>query len=95
MAILPAMRAPKDVSWHKDLVYNTMWKFLVELERWNNAHQSGEDNTIRTVLMTGSRGQEIGAADGVGSKQSQESLMWDGTASKSEMRRFDRLKIAR
>ncbi|KIK04123.1 hypothetical protein K443DRAFT_649628 [Laccaria amethystina LaAM-08-1] len=24
MAILPTMRTPKDVSWHKDLVYNTM-----------------------------------------------------------------------
>jgi len=31
-------------------VYNT---FLAELERWNDAHQSNEDNTIRTVLITG------------------------------------------
>jgi hypothetical protein len=53
MATLPTMRTPKDVSWHKDLVYNTMWTFLAELERWNNALQSGEDDTVRTVLMTG------------------------------------------
>lgn len=34
MAILPMMRTPADVSWRKDLVYNTMRIFLVELERW-------------------------------------------------------------
>ena len=53
MAILPTMRTPEDVSWHKDLVYNTMWTFLVELDRWNTAHHGDETNTIHTILMTG------------------------------------------
>ncbi|KAG6831331.1 hypothetical protein H0H92_011246 [Tricholoma furcatifolium] len=51
LAVLPTMRTPEDVSWHQDLVYNTMWTFLVELKQWNaSSHMDAE---IRTVAMTG------------------------------------------
>ncbi|KAI0042828.1 macro domain-like protein [Auriscalpium vulgare] len=51
IAILPTMRTPQDVSWHRDLVYNCMWSLLVALQRWNEAH--GPAERIRSVLMTG------------------------------------------
>lgn len=51
LAILPTMHAPKNVSWHKDLVYNAMWTFLVEIRRWNEKMDVG--SSVRTVLMTG------------------------------------------
>lgn len=55
LAILPTMHTPENVSWHKDLVYNAMWTFLVEAQRWNRQLNVGKDgaSTIRTVLMTG------------------------------------------
>ena len=51
-----------------------MWTFLVELERWNNAHQSGEDNTKYSYRINDQAGnwlrghisEEVGAAGGVG-----------------------------
>jgi len=64
LAILPTMHAPENVGWHKDLVYNAMWTFLVEIQKWNRKLDVGgkEETTlqddaipmsIRTVLMTG------------------------------------------
>jgi len=50
LAIPPTMHAPEDVSWHQDLVYNTMWSLLVQLERWNKTEGCAK---IETVLMTG------------------------------------------
>lgn len=50
IAIVPTMRQPEDVSWHKDLVYNSMWSLLVEIAHWNNA---GAGARIEKVLMTG------------------------------------------
>ena len=57
LAILPTMHTPRDVSWHKDLVYNAMWTLLVEIKRWNQLKKVGKDGTatsnIHTVLITG------------------------------------------
>ena len=63
LAILPTMHAPENVGWHKSLVYNAMWTFLVEIQKWNRkldvggSGKDGETTTlgasIRTVLMTG------------------------------------------
>lgn len=51
LAVLPTMRVPEEVNWHKDLVYNSMWTLLVEVMHWNESH--GEDEQIRKVLTTG------------------------------------------
>ncbi|KAH9913730.1 uncharacterized protein B0H18DRAFT_158211 [Fomitopsis serialis] len=55
LAVCPTMRYPVDVSWHEDLVYNTMWSLLVEVERWNESVNRGEreGESIRKVCMTG------------------------------------------
>lgn len=53
LAISPTVRAPEDVSWHQDLVYNTMWSLLVQLERWNQTSDAEGRAKIQTVLMTG------------------------------------------
>ncbi|KAH9837990.1 uncharacterized protein C8Q71DRAFT_706001 [Rhodofomes roseus] len=55
LAVSPTMRYPVDVSWHEDLVYNTMWSLLVEVERWNErADREGEGRgRIQKVCMTG------------------------------------------
>jgi len=51
------MRYPADVRWHRDLVYNAMWSLLVEVNRWNTVHGTGNTHgeTIERVLMTGLR----------------------------------------
>lgn len=46
------MRYPEELKWHKDIVYNTMWSLLVELEHWNKKSDD-EETKIKTVLMTG------------------------------------------
>ncbi|OCH92111.1 macro domain-like protein [Obba rivulosa] len=51
LAVCPTMRYPQDVHWHKDLVYNTMWSLLVELEHWNE--RAAPDEKINRVAMTG------------------------------------------
>lgn len=51
LAVLPTMRVPDGVNWHKDLVYNSMWTLLVEVALWNESHQGEEQ--IKRVLMTG------------------------------------------
>lgn len=35
IVVCPTMPWPTAVEWHKDLVYNTVWALLVELERFN------------------------------------------------------------
>ena len=48
------MRSPDLVDWHQDLVYNSMWSLLVEVERWNKTVDNGEGGKkIERVLMTG------------------------------------------
>ncbi|EKM54875.1 uncharacterized protein PHACADRAFT_259039 [Phanerochaete carnosa HHB-10118-sp] len=51
LAVLPTMRVPQDVDWHKDLCYNSMWSLLAEIAQWNETHS--DENQIRRVLMTG------------------------------------------
>ena len=51
LAVLPTMRVPYGVNWHKDLAYNSMWTLLVELMLWNESHQG--DEQIKRVLITG------------------------------------------
>ena len=51
IAVVPTMRYPEEVRWHRDLVYNCMWTLLVEIAQWNAAH--GPDAQVRTVVMTG------------------------------------------
>lgn len=50
MAVIPTMRVPDDVSWHRDLVYNCMWSLLCEIVKWNRIPNQ---DPIRTVLSTG------------------------------------------
>lgn len=51
LAVLPTMRVPDGVNWHKDLVYNSMWTLLVEVMLWNESHPG--DEKIKRVLITG------------------------------------------
>ncbi|KAF8546641.1 macro domain-like protein, partial [Imleria badia] len=52
IAVCPTMRYPEELTWHKDIVYNTMWSLLVELENWNKKVDD-EEKKIKKVLMTG------------------------------------------
>ena len=52
IAVCPTMRYPEEITWHKDIVYNTMWSLLVELENWNK-QVDDEEKKIKKVLMTG------------------------------------------
>ena len=51
LAVVPTMRVPDRVDWHKDLVYNSMWSLLAEIEQWNRDRP--EEEHIKSVLMTG------------------------------------------
>ena len=51
LAVLPTMRVPDVVDWHRDLVYNSMWALLAEVAQWNRGR--AEEEQIKTVLMTG------------------------------------------
>ena len=69
LAVLPTMRVPQDVRWHRDLAYNATWALLAEVARWNadagadaSAVPQGEGGASRAnvgkqrierVLMTG------------------------------------------
>lgn len=54
IAVLPAMRVPENVTWDKDIVYNSMWSLLASLARHHDAAvNTGEEPKIKTVLMTG------------------------------------------
>jgi len=53
LAVLPTMRVPDDVSWHKDLVYHAVWSLRVAIENWNRHHVGEEGGKIRRVVMTG------------------------------------------
>lgn len=46
------MRYPEQLTWHKDIVYNTMWSLMAELETWNKKADD-EEKKIKKVLMTG------------------------------------------
>ena len=52
MAVIPTMRVPDNVAWHKDLVYNCMWSLLCEIAKWNR-NRTPNQEPIRTVLTTG------------------------------------------
>lgn len=60
LAVVPTMRVPENVSWHKDLVYNSMWSLLAEISLWNRAKSDSE--RIKRVLMTG-LGTGVGKVD--------------------------------
>lgn len=51
LAISPTMRVPADVHEYRDLVYNTMWSLLAELEHWNES--AAPEDRIGKVAMTG------------------------------------------
>ena len=48
LAVVPTMRFPEPVAWHRDLVYNSMWSLLAEISLWNRTSKR-----INRVLMTG------------------------------------------
>jgi O-acetyl-ADP-ribose deacetylase (regulator of RNase III) len=52
IAVLPTMRTPSDVRWHKDLAYNCMWSLQVAIENWNRTHPEGQGK-IKRVVTTG------------------------------------------
>ncbi|TFK82625.1 macro domain-like protein [Polyporus arcularius HHB13444] len=53
LAVVPTMRTPEDVSWHRDLVYDAMWNLLSALWRWNSGERPPGAGTVERVLMTG------------------------------------------
>ncbi|KAK2459996.1 hypothetical protein APHAL10511_008002 [Amanita phalloides] len=53
LALCPTMRHPGDLTWHKDIVYNTMWSLLVQLGHWDTQYMYNSDQRIYNVLMTG------------------------------------------
>ena len=52
LAVLPTMRVPGDVGWHRDLVYNATWALLAEVARWN-ADEGANGGPIERIVMTG------------------------------------------
>lgn len=53
LAVVPTMRTPEDVSWHVDLVYDSMWNLLSAIWQWNSGERPDGAEPIRKVLMTG------------------------------------------
>ncbi|RDX41095.1 macro domain-like protein [Lentinus brumalis] len=53
LAVVPTMRAPENVSWHLDLVHDSMWNLLTALWRWNEGERPEGAEPIIKVLMTG------------------------------------------
>ena len=69
LILCPTMHWPQDISWNRDIVYNTMWSLLAEVDRHNSiARESDTNNSgvqvsrhermngipiIRSVLMPG------------------------------------------
>lgn len=51
IAMLPTMRVPDSVAWHRDIVYHCMWSLQVAVKNWNRDHPG--DRAIKRVLMTG------------------------------------------
>ncbi|KAE8345182.1 hypothetical protein BDV24DRAFT_114593 [Aspergillus arachidicola] len=49
VAICPTMRAPDNVTWDREVVYECVWSLLCQLESWN--HNRSEDR-IDSILMT-------------------------------------------
>ena len=69
LIMCPTMHWPQDISWDRDIVYNTMWSLLLEIQRHNSsARESDSDGfnhhppryeeidgkpIIRSILMPG------------------------------------------
>ncbi|KIM30695.1 hypothetical protein M408DRAFT_66006 [Serendipita vermifera MAFF 305830] len=51
IAMLPTMRVPESMAWHRDIVYHCMWSLQVAIKNWNRNHPEGRP--IERVLMTG------------------------------------------
>ena len=49
VAICPTMRAPDNVTWDREVVYECVWSLLCQVEGWN--HDRFEDR-IDSILMT-------------------------------------------
>ncbi|KAI0034892.1 hypothetical protein K488DRAFT_33612, partial [Vararia minispora EC-137] len=45
LAVVPTMRRPADVRWHRDVVYDAMWALLCAIARWNDAVAEEEART--------------------------------------------------
>ena len=56
LAVLPTMRVPGDVGWHRDLAYNATWALLAEVARWNAEKDEGIGRVLMTGLGTGAGG---------------------------------------
>jgi hypothetical protein len=54
IAVLPTMRYPVDVLWHRDLVNNAVWSLFAEVERWNT------EMGVGTLRMTKPRLRRLG-----------------------------------
>ncbi|KZT01234.1 uncharacterized protein LAESUDRAFT_717641 [Laetiporus sulphureus 93-53] len=52
LAVVSTMRTPEDVSWHIDLVYDSMWNLLTALWQWNEGERPNGAEPIKRVLMT-------------------------------------------
>ncbi|CAL1712161.1 unnamed protein product [Somion occarium] len=53
LAVVPTMRTPESVSWHRDLVYESMWNLLAALWRWNEGERPDAAPQVQKVLLTG------------------------------------------
>ncbi|KAE8141199.1 hypothetical protein BDV38DRAFT_223324 [Aspergillus pseudotamarii] len=49
VAVCPTMRAPDNVMWDREVVYECVWSLLCQVEGWN--HDRSEDR-IDSILMT-------------------------------------------
>ncbi|KAH9478651.1 hypothetical protein JR316_0009108 [Psilocybe cubensis] len=67
IALCPTMRVPQDATWDREVVYNTMWALLVELEKHNRqAVASGSRESSISNVHDGISG---GASDGTLTKE--------------------------
>ncbi|KAF4982466.1 hypothetical protein FZEAL_1920 [Fusarium zealandicum] len=52
LALCPTMRAPMDVRWDREIVYNTIWSMLCAIDRHNRSHSAESEERISSILMT-------------------------------------------
>lgn len=53
LALCPTMRVPSIATWDREVVYESVWSLMCELDRWN--HPGGgyrKDDTINRILTT-------------------------------------------
>ncbi|KAH8694289.1 hypothetical protein BGW36DRAFT_454896 [Talaromyces proteolyticus] len=55
LALCPTMRSPSAANWNRDVVYESIWSLLCEVDRWNSNNTDDRltrDGKINRILMT-------------------------------------------